>query len=89
MPLLAPALVMHLSCLLRPRADWGLASAAAFRPSQTVEAASFRRALLTPGADEILGPPHALAAQCASAQADMAAQSFEQNQRPKPDRKPV
>ena len=30
--------------------------------SQTAEAASFRRALFTPGANESLGPPHALAA---------------------------
>ena len=35
----------------------------AFGHSQTAEAASFRRALFTPGADEILGPPQALAAQ--------------------------
>ena len=35
----------------------------AFGHSQTAEAASFRRALFTPGADEFLGPPHALAAQ--------------------------
>ena len=41
----------------------GSQSAAAFRHSQTVEAASFRRALFTPGADEFLGAPHALAAQ--------------------------
>ena len=35
----------------------------AFGHSQTAEAASFQRALFTPGADEFLGPPHALAAQ--------------------------
>ena len=35
----------------------------AFGHSQTAEAASFRRALFTPGADEFLGPPHALGAQ--------------------------
>ena len=34
----------------------------AFGHSQTAEAASFRRALFTPGANESLGPPHALAA---------------------------
>lgn len=34
----------------------------AFGHSQTAEAASFRRALFTPGTDESLGPPHALAA---------------------------
>ena len=37
--------------------------AAAFGHSQTAEAARMRRALLTPGADEVLGTPHALAAQ--------------------------
>ena len=35
----------------------------AFGHSQTAEAASFQRARFTPGADEFLGPPHALAAQ--------------------------
>ena len=35
----------------------------AFGHSQTAAAASFQRALFTPGADEFLGPPHALAAQ--------------------------
>ena len=62
----------------------------AFGHSQTAEAASFRRALFTPGADEILGPPQALAAQMRlRAGRYMAAQGFEQNQRPEPDREPV
>ena len=37
--------------------------AAAFGHSQIAEAASFRCALFTPGADEFLGPPHAFPAQ--------------------------
>ena len=44
------------------RAPLGL-SAAAFWHSQTVEAASFRRALFMPGADDFLEPQDALAAQ--------------------------
>ena len=63
MPLLAPALEVLLSCLFAVARHLGSQSAAAFGHSQTVEAASFRRALFMPGVDEFLGPPHALAAQ--------------------------
>ena len=58
---LAPALEVLLSCLFAVAR--GSQSAAAFGHSQTVEAASFRRALFVPDVDELLGPPHALAAQ--------------------------
>ena len=63
MPLLAPALVMLLSCLFAVARHLGSQRAAAFGHSQTVETAGFRRALFMPGADEVLEPQDALAAQ--------------------------
>ena len=57
MPLLAPALEVLLSCLFAVARHLGSQSAAAFGHSQTVEAASFRRALFMPGADDFLSLP--------------------------------
>ena len=54
----------NLEICSQSRADLGPSQEhLAFGHSQTAEAASFQRALFTPGADEFLGPPHALAAQ--------------------------
>ena len=63
MPLLAPALEVLLSCLFAVARHLGWQSAAAFGHSRTAEADSFRRLLFMPGVDELLGSPHALAAQ--------------------------
>ena len=63
MPLLAPALEVLLSCLFAVARHLGSQSAAVSGHSQTVEAASFRRARFMPGADDFLGPPQALAKQ--------------------------
>ena len=52
MPLLAPALEVLLSWLFAVARHLGSQSAAAFGHSQTVEVASFRRALFMTGADE-------------------------------------
>ena len=51
----------NLEICSRSRGDLGPRAEDSFGHSQT--AASFRRALFTPGADELLGLPHARAAQ--------------------------
>ena len=63
MPLLAPALVVLLSCLFAVARRFGLAECSSLWALADRRGGAFDARCFMPGADEFLGPPHALAAQ--------------------------